>query len=113
MAHALRCNSAKVDRHHATGLQDLGNASGSMSPGRMAQELARLISEHQLEVRCFGCASCMSKPLGFIKANREMRCPECSAIIRLDISLVRGEVRRIEKSMRALHSQLSAVIGER
>ena len=41
-----------------------------------------------------------------------MRCPTCAAIIFLDISVIQGEVRRVEKSLTALYSQLNTAIGD-
>jgi DNA-directed RNA polymerase subunit RPC12/RpoP len=76
------------------------------------EELANLISQHEIEVLCSECKQSVSKSLGFIKAHRTMQCPACSGLILLDVSVIRAEARQVEKSLIELHAQLSTRLGD-
>jgi DNA-directed RNA polymerase subunit RPC12/RpoP len=82
-------------------------APASHSNNDRAKDLAEVIANHEVEISCSQCHARFMKTVAFLKAEREMRCPVCSAPILLDVSSIQGEVRRVEKSLRALHSQLS------
>ena len=75
-------------------------------------ELSELIARHEVEIACSQCHARFAKSLAFLKANREMSCPACAAKVFLDVSSIQREVRRIEKSLRSLYSQLSATMRD-
>ena len=79
---------------------------------RISRELSALIAGHELEIECSRCHARVPKSVAFLKAHREMSCPVCAAAILLDVSSIQGEVRRIEKSLRTLHSQLSSAMSD-
>jgi DNA-directed RNA polymerase subunit RPC12/RpoP len=76
------------------------------------KELSELIAKHEVEIACSQCQARFAKSLGFLKANREMSCPTCSATVLLDVSSIQRQVRQVEKSLRALHSQLSSTMRD-
>jgi len=84
----------------------------SRSGGERAKDLAELIASHEVEVGCSQCPARFAKSVAFLKATREMRCPVCSAPVLLDVSAIQNEVRRVEKSLRSLHSQLSSTMRD-
>lgn len=84
----------------------------SRSNNERAEELSRLIGSHEVEISCSQCQARCAKSVAFLKENREMRCPVCSGTILLDVSAIQSKVRRVEKSLRSLHSQLSSTMRD-
>jgi len=84
----------------------------SRSNNERTKDLTEVIASHEVEIVCTQCQARIPKSIAFLKATREMRCPVCSAAVLLDVSSIQGEVRRVEKSLRALHSQLSSTMRD-
>jgi hypothetical protein len=75
--------------------------------------LAEIIDNYQLEITCSKCHERISRPIGFVRGHATMLCPSCGALVFLDVSLIRQEVRRIEKQLGLLRQQLLSVLAER
>jgi hypothetical protein len=80
--------------------------------GSRPPELSEVIEKHEVELACSQCQARFARSVGFLKTNREMSCPTCAATVLLDVSSIQKEVRQLEKSLRALHSQLSATMRD-
>lgn len=68
--------------------------------------LGEIVENYQLELNCSKCQLAFTRPIGFVRAHARMDCPRCGALTLLDLSLIRQEVRHIEKQMAHLHQQL-------
>lgn len=75
--------------------------------------LAEIIANYQIDISCAKCAQRISRPISFVRGHATMLCPNCGALMLLDVSVIRQEVRRIEKQLGQLRQQLLAVLEKR
>jgi uncharacterized Zn finger protein (UPF0148 family) len=67
----------------------------------------QLVNQHPLEIHCRQCNARFDVPIRQIRSSREMSCPVCAAVVALDTSDIRAQVRQVEKAMEDMRQQLS------
>jgi hypothetical protein len=75
--------------------------------------LDEIVANYQIDIACTKCQARIARPIGFLRGHATMLCPECGALLRLDVSLIRQEMRHIEKQLGRLRRQLLTVLRER
>jgi hypothetical protein len=75
--------------------------------------LDEIVANYQIDISCTKCQTRSARPIGFLRAHATMLCPKCGALLLLDVSLVRQEMRHIEKQLGRLRRQLLTVLRAR
>src|SRR5580658_10293278 len=80
------------------------------APGRSLDEI---VANYQIDISCAKCQARIARPIGFLRGHATMLCPKCGGLVLLDVSLIRQEMRHVEKQLGRLRRQLLAVLRER
>jgi hypothetical protein len=75
--------------------------------------LDEIVANYQIDISCTKCQTRIARPIGFLRGHATMLCPKCGALLLLDVSLIRQEMRHIEKQLGRLRRQLMTVLRER
>jgi ribosomal protein S27E len=71
---------------------------------------ADIVSNYELNLKCNNCGAQTSRTIGWVRAHKEMACPDCGALIVLNTSRITAEIRGVEKRLGDLQSQLTEKI---
>jgi len=77
------------------------------------ETLEELIDAQSIEIFCTRCSQTTAKSLKFLRTARDMHCPMCDALIVLNTSKMKNQIRTIERQMQTLHRQLMDTITVR
>jgi DNA-directed RNA polymerase subunit RPC12/RpoP len=69
--------------------------------------IAEIVSGYELTINCDKCGAQVPKTIGWIRLQRDMNCPDCSAVIVLNTSRLTGTMRSVERRLGDLQSQLA------
>jgi hypothetical protein len=91
-------------------------ATSAHSPANepvLGTSLDEIVANYQIDISCTKCQARVARPIGFLRGHATMLCPKCGALLLLDVSLIRQEMRHIEKQLGRLRRQLLNVLRER
>ena len=71
------------------------------------ETIAEIVSAYELPIACEKCNAQTQKTIGWIRLQRDMKCPGCGAIIVLNTSRITGTIRSVERRLGDLQSQLT------
>lgn len=71
------------------------------------ETLAEIVSAYELIIPCGKCGAQSPKTIGWLRLHRDMRCPECDALIILNTSRITGTIRSVERRLGDLQTQLT------
>jgi hypothetical protein len=77
------------------------------------ETLDELIDAQHIDVFCSRCRQTTAKKLKALRTARDMHCPMCDALIVLNTSRIKNQIRTMERQMQALHRQLMDTITVR
>ena len=77
------------------------------------ETLEELIDAQLIDVYCSRCRHTTPKELKSLRTARDMHCPMCDAMIVLNTSKMKNQIRTMERQMRSLHCQLMDTITAR
>jgi hypothetical protein len=83
------------------------SASGGAPP---EPSLDEIVQNYQIELCCTKCQTRFERSIGFIRERATTTCPACRALVLLDISVIRQEIRHVENQLRQLRAQLDAAL---
>jgi anaerobic ribonucleoside-triphosphate reductase len=69
--------------------------------------IAEIVSNYELSIVCERCGAQTQKTIGWIRRQRDMKCPACDAIIILNTSRITGTIRSVERRLGDLQNQLT------
>lgn len=69
--------------------------------------IADIVSAYELTIGCEKCGAQTTRTIGWIKEHRDMKCPECEAVIVLNTSRITSTIRSVERRLGDLRSQLT------
>jgi ribosomal protein S27E len=70
-------------------------------------KIAEIVSAYELTIDCEKCGAQTPKPIGWIRAHRDMKCPHCAAVIVLNTSRITATIRSVERRLGDLQTQLT------
>lgn len=71
------------------------------------ETIAEIVGNYELTIACDQCGTETQKTIGWIRLHRDMKCPQCDAVIVLNTSRITGTIRSIERRLGDLQSQLT------
>jgi hypothetical protein len=71
------------------------------------ETIAEIVSAYELTIDCQKCSAQCAKSIGWIRLHRDMKCPQCDALIILNTSRLTGTIRSVERRLGDLQTQLS------
>jgi len=71
------------------------------------ESIAQIVSNYELTLACEKCGAQIHKTIGWIRVHRDMKCPQCEAVIVLNTSRLTGTIRSVERRLGDLQSQLT------
>ena len=71
------------------------------------ESIADIVSNYELTIACEKCGAQTPRTIGWIRQHRDMKCPECDAIIVLNTSRITGTIRSVERRLGDLRTQLT------
>jgi transcription initiation factor IIE alpha subunit len=80
------------------------------SPARVivgTETISEIVSNYELTIACEKCGAQTQKTIGWIRLHRDMRCPQCDAILVLNTSRITGTIRSVERRLGDLQNQLT------
>ena len=80
------------------------------SPARVivgTDTISEIVSNYELTIACDQCGAQSQKTIGWIRLHRDMKCPQCDAVIVLNTSRITGTIRSVERRLGDLQSQLT------
>ena len=69
--------------------------------------IAEIVSAYELTIACEKCGAQSPRTIGWIRLHRDMKCPECDAVIVLNTSRLTGTIRSVERRLGDLQVQLT------
>jgi ribosomal protein S27E len=69
--------------------------------------IEEIVSAYELTISCEKCGAQTQQTIGWIRQQRDMRCPACDAVIVLNTSRITGTIRSVERRLGDLQSQLT------
>lgn len=69
--------------------------------------ISEIVSNYELTIACEKCGAQTQKTIGWIRQHRDMKCPQCEAVIVLNTSRITGTIRSVERRLGDLQSQLT------
>jgi hypothetical protein len=71
------------------------------------ETIAGIVSAYELTIGCDKCGAQTPKTIGWIRLQRDMKCPECGAVIVLNTSRITATIRSVERRLGDLQTQLT------
>ena len=71
------------------------------------ETIAQIVSNYELTIACERCSAQSQKTIGWIRLHRDMKCPQCDAVIVLNTSRITATIRSVERRLGDLQSQLT------
>jgi hypothetical protein len=71
------------------------------------ETISEIVSNYELAIACDKCGAQTQKTIGWIRLHRDMKCPQCDAVIVLNTSRITGTIRSVERRLGDLQSQLT------
>jgi hypothetical protein len=71
------------------------------------ETISEIVSNYELTIACEKCGAQTQKTIGWIRLHRDMKCPQCDAVIVLNTSRITGTIRSVERRLGDLQSQLT------
>jgi anaerobic ribonucleoside-triphosphate reductase len=71
------------------------------------ETISEIVSNYELTIACDQCGAQTPKTIGWIRLQRDMKCPQCDAVIVLNTSRITGTIRSVERRLGDLQSQLT------
>jgi hypothetical protein len=71
------------------------------------ETISEIVSNYELTIACEKCGAQTQKTIGWIRLHRDMKCPQCEAVIVLNTSRITGTIRSVERRLGDLQSQLT------
>jgi uncharacterized protein with PIN domain len=71
------------------------------------ETISEIVSNYELTIACEKCGAQSQKTIGWIRLHRDMKCPQCEAVIVLNTSRITGTIRSVERRLGDLQSQLT------
>jgi hypothetical protein len=69
--------------------------------------IAEIVSAYELTIGCDKCGAQTPRTIGWIRLHRDMKCPECAAVIVLNTSRITATMRSVERRLGDLKTQLT------
>jgi transcription initiation factor IIE alpha subunit len=71
------------------------------------ETISDIVSQYELSIACPKCGAQTPKTIGWIRLQRDMKCPQCGAVIVLNTSRITSTIRSVERRLGDLQSQLT------
>jgi hypothetical protein len=71
------------------------------------ETISEIVSNYELTIACEKCGAQSQKTIGWIRLHRDMKCPQCEAVIVLNTSRITGTIRSVERRLGDLQNQLT------
>ena len=71
------------------------------------ETISEIVSNYELTIACEKCGAQSQRTIGWIRLHRDMKCPQCEAVIVLNTSRITGTIRSVERRLGDLQSQLT------
>ena len=71
------------------------------------ETISEIVSNYELPIDCDQCGAQIQKTIGWIRVHRDMKCPQCEAVIVLNTSRIMGTIRSVERRLGDLQTQLT------
>jgi DNA-directed RNA polymerase subunit RPC12/RpoP len=71
------------------------------------ETIAEIVSAYELTVGCEKCGAQIPRTIGWIRLHRDMKCPQCGALIILNTSRLTATIRSVERRLGDLKTQLT------
>jgi hypothetical protein len=70
-------------------------------------KIAEIVTAYELTISCGKCDAQTPRTIGWIRLHRDMKCPECGAVIVLNTSRLTATMRSVERRLGDLQTQLT------
>jgi DNA-directed RNA polymerase subunit RPC12/RpoP len=71
------------------------------------EKIAEIVSAYELTISCEKCGAQTPRTIGWIRLHRDMKCPQCGAVIILNTSRLTATIRSVERRLGDLQTQLT------
>jgi hypothetical protein len=70
------------------------------------ETISEIVGNYELTIACERCGAQTQKTIAWIRLHRDMKCPQCDAVIVLNTSRITATIRSVERRLGDLQSQL-------